>query len=197
VNKKKQRTTIRARKQRQKRKSRLIWGSVIVVVIVLIGFLAWNETRPLAGESTQIMANASEHVSEGDDPGPFNTDPPTSGRHYASDFEAGFYEPSDPQVNVTYPEGYLVHNLEHGYVIYWYNCDLLDESECAVLKGQIKASMKDNGGTKLIGFPRASIDAPLVMTTWGQMQRFETFDEGLASKFVKANRNHAPEPNAP
>ena len=21
-----------------------------------------------------------------------------------------------------YPEGYLVHNLEHGYVIFWYNC---------------------------------------------------------------------------
>ena len=30
-----------------------------------------------------------------------------------------------------FPEGYLVHNLEHGYAIFWYNCDLLSAEECS------------------------------------------------------------------
>ncbi len=52
-------------------------------------------------------------------------------------------------------------------------------------------------GYKVIGFPRASISEPVVATSWGHLQRFDTFDEELASKFVQANRERAPEPNAP
>jgi len=91
----------------------------------------------------------------------------------------------------------LGHNLEHGYIIYWYNCALLNADDCATLKNQIKDSLSDNGGTKLIAFPHESLDVPVVMTSWGQILRFETFDEGQARKFVQANRNRAPEPNAP
>jgi hypothetical protein len=82
-------------------------------------------------------------------------------------------------------------------VIYWYNCDLLNESKCLVLKEQIKESMADNGNTKLIAFPRESIDVPVAMTTWGQLLEMERFDADQAKKFISANRNRAPEPNAP
>ena len=82
-------------------------------------------------------------------------------------------------------------------MIYWYNCDLLDSNDCAALKDQIKESMADNGRTKLIAFPRNSIDAPVAMTTWGQLLQMDQFDAGQAKKFVSANRNRAPEPNAP
>lgn len=187
----------RAKKQRRKLISTLIWGGVGVAFILLFGYLIWGEVRPPVGESVPIMENAAAHVPEGEDPGPFNSDPPTSGPHYAQQYDAGFYDEFTPEAQASYPEGYLGHNLEHGYVIYWYNCDLLSADECDYLKDQIKASMSDNGGTKLIAFPRASINVPLVMTTWGQMQRFEVFDEDLASRFVRVNRNQAPEPNAP
>jgi hypothetical protein len=197
VSKQNLREARRAKKQRQKLISTLVWGGVAVAVVAVFGFIIWGAVRPAQGESVPIMANSEAHVPEGQDPGPFNSDPPTSGPHYAEEYDAGFYEESSPESQVTYPEGYLGHNLEHGYVIYWYNCALLAESKCAELKKQISTSMADNGGTKLIAFPRASIDVPVVMTTWGQMQRFETFDEDLARKFVSANRNRAPEPNAP
>ncbi len=197
MNKQKLRESRRAKKKRKKLISTLVWGGVAVAVIALFGFMIWNAVRPAAGESVPIMANSEDHVSVGEDPGPFNSDPPTSGPHYAQEYDAGFYDESSPETQVPYPEGYLGHNLEHGYVIYWYNCDLLDESECVEVKNQIKASIADNGETKLIAFPRSSIDVPVVMTTWGQMQRFEHFDEDLAQKFVSANRNRAPEPNAP
>jgi hypothetical protein len=82
-------------------------------------------------------------------------------------------------------------------VIYWYNCDLLDENECTSLKEEIKASMSDNGSSKLIAFPRVSIEQPVVLTSWGQMLRMDDFDAGQAKSFISANRNRAPEPNAP
>lgn len=187
----------RVKKQRNKMITTLVWGGVAVAVVVLLGFMIWGAIRPAAGESVPIMANFETHIPAGDNPGPFNSDPPTSGPHYAEEYDAGFYDESSPEAQVPYPEGYLGHNLEHGYVIYWYSCNLLNENECVNLKDQIKASMADNGGTKLIAFPRASIDVPVVITTWGQMQRFEIFDADMARKFVNANRNRAPEPNAP
>ena len=96
-----------------------------------------------------------------------------------------------------YPEGYLVHNLEHGYVIFWYNCDLLDDNSCSVLKTQIQSVITAFNDIKLIAFPWESLDVPVAMTSWGQLQEFEVFNEDLAETFVDRNRNRAPEPNAP
>ena len=187
----------RARRKRQQTTRTLIWIGVGALVVIFIGFIAWRIFRPATGESVPIMANAGDHVPPDSDPGQFNSDPPTSGPHYAQQFDAGFYDESDPEAQVPYPEGYLIHNLEHGYVIFWYNCDLLDEAGCTELKSQIQGVMDEFNNFKVIGFPRSSIDVPLAMTSWGQLQTFETFDENAASNFVSSNQNRAPEPNAP
>jgi hypothetical protein len=153
--------------------------------------------RPAAGQEIPIMENYEAHIPEGQDPGPFNSEPPTSGPHYAEEYEAGFYEENSPEAQAPYPEGYIGHNLEHGYVIYWYNCGLLDSNECTELKGQIRESMADNGHTKLIAFPRSSMDVPVAVTSWGQLLKMDDFNASQAKKFVSTNRNRAPEPNAP
>ena len=82
-------------------------------------------------------------------------------------------------------------------MLFWNNCAVLDEAGCGELKANIQQIMDEFGGVKLIAFPWKSIEEPLVMTSWGKLQRFETFDASLASAFVKANRNQSPEPNAP
>lgn len=197
MNKKDQREARRSKRKRQKLISTLIWGGVAVVLVGIVGYIIWGAVRPAAGASIPIMENSEAHVDEGEDPGPFNSNPPTSGPHYAEEYEAGFYEESSPEAQASYPEGYLGHNLEHGYVIYWYNCDLLDSNACAELKDQIKESMAENGHTKLIAFPRSSIDVPVAMTSWGQLLNMDEFDPSQAEKFISANRNRAPEPNAP
>jgi len=182
----------RARNQRQKLVSNLIWGGITVVVLAVLGFMIWQGVRPPAGESFPIMTS-SPHIDLDTDPGQYNSDPPTSGLHYAQEANTGFYDDNI----YTYPAGYLVHNLEHGYVLFWYNCDLLDESSCSELKSQIRSVVDQLGGTKLIAYPWNSIDVPLVMTSWGRLQRFETFDAEQARAFYRANLNKAPEPNAP
>lgn len=187
----------KAKKRARKLRAMLFTGGVVIVVLALVGYLVWRATLPPAGEEVTIMTNASNHVQEGTDPGPFNSDPPTSGRHYGQPMEAGFYQEGDTETQAPYPEGYILHSLEHGYVVFWYNCDPLDKSACTQLKTDIKDVMDDFRSVKLIGFPWTSTNVPLVMTSWGQLQRFETFDKGVAKSFVRANRNQSPEPNAP
>lgn len=186
----------REKRKKSRRNTRLIWGSVAVVVVGILGYALWVAFRPTYGESIPVMADTS-HVTEGEDPGPYNSNPPTSGPHYANEFNAGFYDEADVNSLPEYPAGYLVHNLEHGYVIFWYNCDLLDEQSCTMLKSQIQSVMDRFNGVKLIAFPWESIEVPVAMTSWGQLGQFEEFDENLATTFVERNRNRAPEPNAP
>ena len=193
MNTKSKRQQMHERHRKQKIKTNFIWGGIGVVVLAIIGFIIWQGVRPAAGESIQIMAGGSQHIPLDSDPGEYNSDPPTSGPHYPEEARAGFYDRN----NYTFPAGYLVHNLEHGYVILWYNCDLLDETGCTDLKEQIQSVMDDLGGTKLIAYPWPSLDVPLVMSSWGRLQRFETFDSEQAKAFYRANLNRAPEPDAP
>ena len=192
MNPKTKRQQRREQIRRQRLNSNLLWVGIGAVVISVIGFIVWQGLRPAEGESIPVMTS-SPHIATDSDPGQYNSDPPTSGLHYAEEAQAGFYEENI----YTYPAGYLVHNLEHGYVIFWYNCDLLDESACSELKSQIRAVMDELGGVKLIAYPWNSIDVPLVITSWGRLQRFEAFDSEQAKAFYRTNLNRSPEPNAP
>ncbi len=183
-----------AQRRRQRLRERLIWGSAALATLALIGFLTYNSVRPPMGE--EIPEEAALHVEPGSDPGPYNSDPPTSGRHYAQELEAGFYDEDALQTGPQYPEGYLVHNLEHGYVLFWYNCQAY-AGDCAELKVDIRDVLESFGYVKVLAYPRASLDVPVVLTSWGRLLRMETFDPGEARAFVRANRNRAPEPNAP
>ena len=191
MNQKSKRQQVHERQRKQKLRSNLTWGGIGLVVLAMIGVIIWQGVRPAAGESISIMG--SEHIEMNSDPGQYNSDPPTSGPHYPEEARAGFYDTNLYQ----FPAGYLVHNLEHGYVIFWYNCDLLDEAGCAELKSQIRAVMDELGGVKLIAYPWPSLDVPLAMTSWGRLQKFETFNAGAAKAFYRANLNRSPEPNAP
>lgn len=193
-----QSTKARIRQKRRKEKTRgyLIGGGLLAVTIGVLAALVWPSVRPAAGQPVEVMPE-SYHVPEGQDPGPYNTEPPTSGPHYASPLKAGFYDESDAAQMGPYPEGYLLHNLEHGYIIMWYTCSDLDASGCEALKAELQGVVKRARNIKVIAFPRDSIGARVVLTSWGRLQPMETFDASEALSFINSNRNRAPEPQAP
>ena len=174
---------------------RLTWGAVGAVILVIAAALIWPSVRPAAGQEVPVMESSS-HVPVGADPGLYNSDPPTSGLHYDAPIKAGFYDESSVLEIGSYPAGYLVHNLEHGYVVFWYNCDLLEADACTSLKGQLQEVLSDARNIKVIAVPWDSLDVPVVATSWGRMQEFDDFDPQLALRFVRSNRNRAPEPQA-
>lgn len=185
----------RLREQRQKWINFAIGGGVGLIVLGILGILLWQAIKPAAGEAVDIPAGYQTHVEIGTAL-TYPSDLPAGGLHYAQEFENGFFDEATLPQKPGELAGYLVHNLEHGYVIFWYNCAKLDETACNNLKSQIKTVMDEKNNFKLVAVPWKSIDGPLVMTSWGRLQRFQQFDAGLARAFIENNLNHAPEPDA-
>jgi hypothetical protein len=185
-------------KTHQKQRRLLLYiglGIIGIAALALMGFLVVKNNLPGQGEAVAVMASAA-HVPDGTDPGPYNSDPPTSGRHYATNLKAGFYDSAAAANVPKFQDGYLVHSLEHGYVIFWYNCKLMDNTACTNLTGQLRQMIVQEKNYKVIAFPRDSLDTPVIATTWGRILRFKQFDLQQAYAFIKANRNKAPEPFA-
>lgn len=184
----------RAERQRRQLIGRVAWGLAGLAALALVGYFVWDLVRPKLGQS--VPTQGRTHIQLGDPHEPYNSDPPTSGPH-APPIGAGFYDEAPPDEN-------LVHNLEHGYVILWYNCTGLDETGCQTLKTQIRDVMDRAKpvviGTdvkKLIAVPRPSMEARIALTSWGRIDKLTTFNETEIMEFVRDFRNQAPEPGAP
>ena len=162
-----------------------MWGGGALAAIVGVGILLLVTARPAQGEAVPI--EGASHVGVGALPLRTSNTPPTSGDHYAQSAEPGFYEePID--------DGYLIHSLEHGYVIMWYDCDELPEQACTELKANIEATVEEFDTFKVIGVPREGMDSALALTSWGRIQELDTFDRQVVRSFIRANRGRAPEP---
>ena len=184
----------RAERRRKQLLGRAAWGLAGAVALVFVGYGVWNGIRPKSGQS--VAQQPATHIELGDPHEPYNTDPPTSGPH-AAPVRAGFYDEALPDEN-------LVHNLEHGYVIIWFNCSSLDEAGCQSLKTQIKDVIYrtkpvafTTDAKKLIAVPRLGLDALIALTSWGRIDKLTSFDEAEIAQFINDFRNKAPEPGAP
>ena len=198
------RERLKSKRRRERTRNILIGGVIAVAVVAGLTWLATQSRARDSGETVPIpQVQAIEempeiaHVAEGTDPGPYNSDPPTSGKHYATQAFADFIDEDGLESFGEFPAGYLLHSLEHGYVVFSYNCDVLSDTECDELKDEIQQVMSSVGNFKVIAIPWPSIEEPVVMTSWGRLLRFEEFDTDIAEQYVKNFRNQAPEPNAP
>jgi len=179
--------------QQEKYRTNLTAGAILLAIAATVGLIIWRDAGP--GIGTEVPVARADHVPDGE-PVESPSDPPTSGSHYADPMPAGFYTKESPKYLADNHDSNLIHSLEHGYVVFWRNFDLLDEQGCQDLHADIRSTLDEYNGLKMIAFPRPSITAPLVMTSWGYMQEFETFDAGLAERFIEVDPDFALEPNA-
>ncbi len=99
----------------------IIGGSIALVVIIL-GFFIWNDSKnalqPKAVTGKAQGKNMSElgrnHVTDVNGLS-YNSNPPTSGTHFPAWAKRGLYKE-------VISDGYLIHSLEHGYIVISYNC---------------------------------------------------------------------------
>jgi len=210
------RQQLKEQRERQEQISRLGWGLGILVIVLVLGYIIWSSfTAPAAptpnaltpggptvtlpagtallGEAMTVDPDRSHIADENSDPGTYNSNPPTSGHHYPTWLDAGFYDTN----TYKYPQGHLVHNLEHVYIIFWYNCKKLSDSQCSDIKSQIKAVMGAADNFKVIAYPWDSVDYPVVLTSWGYRLQMTTFDAATAAAFIQQHRNRSPEPQGP
>ena len=136
----------------------------------------------------------------------YDTAPPATGPHYAvpAPFTRKFYTPDDsPEVER------LVHNLEHGYAVLWYDPDVLGEQEQTLRDLAVKTAESDDTqeatSGKVVVAPwdteRGALPDGMsyALTRWGAEQGYRQYCGELSGEvvrdFVEAHpSSDAPEP---
>jgi predicted outer membrane protein len=114
----------------------------------------------------------------------YNTDPPTSGDHYPDPQNGGYFE-----TEIAAP--YLVHSMEHGGVIIYYNPATVTKSQ----KDDLKALARAYPGIfdMVICVPRNDAAYPIILTAWTHRYRLPTYDQSRIDAFIALYRGHGPE----
>ena len=175
-------------------KNLLVW---FLVILVVVGGIYWfmKRSREKIAErkiyAVEIPDQGRNHIDIGAPHPVYNSNPPTSGPHYANPAEKGIYkkELADEQ---------LIHNLEHGYIWISYRLDASSE---------IVKQLENFYGfdKKIIVEPRKENDKLIAIAAWNWLDKFDpVFGDSLndaelkrVGDFIDKYINQGPEPNAP
>lgn len=151
------------------------------------------ESEPLPDRGDQsLLQDVQRYPSQGRDhvePGTrvdYSTSPPTSGPHYADWTDAGYYEE-------TPAAGNLVHSLEHGYVVIYYDpAALTPEAEAS-----LRAFARNHDGRfrSVVVAPNPNDDpeSAYVLTAWRVMLRMDEYDPETVRAFIAEYLGRGPE----
>ncbi len=157
------------------------------IALLLVGLYVWSRavdksvpvsSAPLLGEA--IPDQGRSHVPIGTAV-TYNSNPPSSGPHYAESAHAGIYDKA-------ISDGYLVHSLEHGAVILWYRPNL-----SAAEIEELKSIYNSVPVKKKIMTPRESLDVPVALSSWGRILKLNQIDPQKITDFMRVNYDRAPE----
>ena len=175
----------RAAESRQ-RQTRIWIGAGVIGALLLVGVVALSVYRsnqqPASGQAMPIQGQ--QHIPIGQSHPAYNSDPPTSGWHYAEPARAGYYDSP-------LPDEQLVHNLEHGHVIISYDCGKLPD--CDSVKAELQDIVSRFQRWKIVAVARENADAAIALTAWGRIDKLDSYDEDRVVAFVKKWRNRGPE----
>lgn len=183
----------REQQRAEKKRTSMIIVGAVVVALVIIGAAAYplikdSRTQSALGKEdlaglgvaadaascTDPVAEKAEGNNDHREIGStldYEAAPPAAGPHYPTwaPLERKFYTPKDrPEV------GYLVHNLEHGYNVLWYDETIAeDEEKLAVIKAIANKFEGESYENKFIAAPWTAEDgepfpdgAHIALTHW-------------------------------
>ena len=152
-----------------------------LAVIIGGGWLLVSATGPKGTDYSQaVQILGRNHIANGST-AVYNSNPPTSGDHYASPAPARFYDRE-------LPDEQLVHNLEHGHIWIAYKPDL---------SGEIIDILKDFSGGNVVVAPRSKNDTDIALVAWGRLDKFN-IEAGIINQqrikdFISRYQNRGPE----
>lgn len=131
----------------------------------------------------QFESEGKEHVNEEVD---YERVPPLSGRHSSGAVEAGFYEERQP------PEQ-LVHSLEHGAVVIYYDPDSLSEAAESDLRERASAHTDPWASVIVVPSLRDDPESPYTLTAWRHRLRLSEYDPDAVTAFLAEYLGRGPE----
>jgi hypothetical protein len=122
----------------------------------------------------------------------YSTNPPSGGDHYL--VWAAFQNYDTPV-----PPGFLVHSLEHGAVVFWYNCPEGCADEVAEVEAFIAALPEDplcdsfTSARRAVLVPYAELGSRWAASAWGFALTADCFDADEFGDFYAEHTGRAPE----
>ncbi len=185
------------------RRVRIGIAAVALIALIAGGYLlvsggngtqqAGLETQPLPDRGEQsVISSVQQHDSRGNAHVAAGTEieyqriPPTSGTHYPTTVEAGLYEQTPPL-------GALVHSLEHGAVVIYYDPGQIDQATEDSLEAFAAAHTGTWESVIVVPMPEAGPTAPVVLTAWRHSLRLEDYDPGTVRAFLAEYLGRGPE----
>ena len=176
----------------------LLAGALVVVLVLIFG----GGSNPNAGvvqpdDGTAHVAVGTTCRSPAAPCGadPYSSLPATSGPHWDPSGIANWGVYTTPQ-----NESQLVHSLEHGGIVIWYDPERLDADGIETLEDYVDAQTATglSGRYKFIVAPWGGTEpltSPVVATAWRHLLELETADTGAIADFARARYGRSPEPN--
>jgi hypothetical protein len=131
------------------------------------------------------------HIAEGTAGGPYSSIPATSGPHWSSATAPGpwgVYTAAQPQER-------MIHNLEHGGIVIWYQPAQLDADGIAALTLFVNQQVSTER-FKVILTPWSGADFghPIAVTAWNWLLYLDSADIGQVRTFLDQHYGQSPEP---
>lgn len=169
--------------------SKYIIGFIVAVVVLpLLGFVLIpapksQAARPLMGE--KMSDQGSAHVARGATHPAYNSNPPASGWHTGDGVAGGGIKTEQVADEL------VLHSMEHGAAVVWYKADLTKDEIAKIQTAYDAAKI-----AKKIMIPRANLDVPVALVSWGYLLKLQTIDSAQITAFLLSNSGHGLE-NAP
>ena len=166
----------------------LILGTMILLLIFLFGRAPGPDSNFVG---LQQADNGRNHIAEGTSGGPYSSTPATSGSHWSSADSPGpwgVYESAQPQER-------MLHNMEHGGIVIWYQPARLDAAGVTALQNYVRQQVTTTQ-FKVIVTPWSGPDFghPIAVTAWGWLLYLDTANIDGIRTFLDAHYDQSPEP---
>ena len=156
-------------------------AAVIAVIVMKSGGGSERPEYPFPVQTFNDLGR--DHLGQGETFDGYNSNPPTSGPHAP--------RPADWGVSgVPLPKEVPVHNMEHGGVVIWYNCNggpqPLDDAACRQLSDRLAAitgtAVAD--GKLVLMTPYSDMDHRIALTAWRTLDAFDEYDAARITAFI-------------
>jgi hypothetical protein len=176
----------------------LDWRVLTIGAILLLGLLILLLVLMFGGGSGDPstvgvrQADAGRaHITEGTQGSDYTSVPATSGPHWNSADSPGpwgVYSNAQPQER-------LIHNLEHGGIVIWYQADQVTAEQIEALETYTR-SWNGTERFKVIVSPWSGSDFghPIAIVAWTWLLYLDEVDTDLMDRFVDQHYGDAPEP---
>lgn len=160
---------------------KIIFSVLALGVIVLVYYWISSLAPKTPDLSKKHEIQGADHIPVGSPHPEYNSNPPSSGWHYAEPAREGFYDEE-------LPDEQIVHNLEHGDIWIAYHPRLSQE---------IKEELKKIKDSKMIITMRSRNEFDISLVAWGRVDSFNVENNSLdtprVKDFILRYRNKGPE----